>query len=393
MPTRAASAATRTPAMSSLVVQDAALGRPQQPVRGGARASTCRSRSGRRSRPPRPGRSRGRRRRARACHPGRRSRRPRAERGHAGTALASRPAAATARARRTRAAGRPRDRRAAGPPGRPRPARRRRSDPRRARRPANRARRAGRSCARRRAAPSRSRPARAAPRRRGACPPGRAGPSVRRARGGGGRIASSEAMTTSWPWPPDSRRGSRSARSSMPRVASAHLVRATVSRARSPRFIGPSATSSKTDPVTPDSCVAGFWKPIPTRVAKSWSGLSAMGSPSIDRRRRSARRRSTPARGRMRRGRASTCRPRWRRRRRRSRRRPGSGRCRGGRSWHSRRSGSRPRRSVSIGRSDRRPMTRGTMSASEPDQQQPAQGPLPGRVRHRPQQVPPARVG
>jgi hypothetical protein len=50
----------------------------------------------------------------------------------------------------------------------------------------------------------------------------------------------------------------------------------------SPRFIGPRATSSKTEPVTPDSWVAGFWNPIPTLVENSWSGLSAMASPSID---------------------------------------------------------------------------------------------------------------
>ena len=68
----------------------------------------------------------------------------------------------------------------------------------------------------------------------------------------------------------------------MPRVASAALARSTVSRRASPRFIGPSATSSKTEPVTPDSWVAGFWNPIPTRVENSWSGLPAIASPSID---------------------------------------------------------------------------------------------------------------
>ena len=55
----------------------------------------------------------------------------------------------------------------------------------------------------------------------------------------------------------------------MPSVASAAFVRSTVSRCGSPRFIGPRATSSKTEPVTPDSCVAGFWNPIPTRVENS----------------------------------------------------------------------------------------------------------------------------
>ena len=62
----------------------------------------------------------------------------------------------------------------------------------------------------------------------------------------------------------------------MPRVARAAFVRLTVSRAGSPRFIGPSATSSNTDPVTPDSCVAGFWNPIPTRVENSCSGRPAI---------------------------------------------------------------------------------------------------------------------
>lgn len=61
----------------------------------------------------------------------------------------------------------------------------------------------------------------------------------------------------------------------------AALVRATVSRAVRPRFIGPSATSSKTEPATPDSWVAGFWKPIPTWVENSWSGRPAIHTPSI----------------------------------------------------------------------------------------------------------------
>ena len=70
----------------------------------------------------------------------------------------------------------------------------------------------------------------------------------------------------------------------MPSAARAAFTRATVSRAGNPRFIGPSATSSKTEPVMPDSCVAGFWKAMPTRVANSYSGLPAMASPSISRR-------------------------------------------------------------------------------------------------------------
>ena len=67
----------------------------------------------------------------------------------------------------------------------------------------------------------------------------------------------------------------------MARVARAAFVRATVSRAVSPRFIGPRATSSKTDPATPDSWVAGFWKQMPTAVAISWSGRPVVDRPSI----------------------------------------------------------------------------------------------------------------
>ena len=59
-------------------------------------------------------------------------------------------------------------------------------------------------------------------------------------------------------------------------------VRSTVSATRRPRFIGPSATSSKTVPAIPDRWVFGFWKPTPTRVANSWVGLPAIGSPSIE---------------------------------------------------------------------------------------------------------------
>ena len=84
-------------------------------------------------------------------------------------------------------------------------------------------------------------------------------------------------MTTSWPCPPDKRRGSRSARWSIPSVANASFTRSTVSRAGSPRFIGPRATSSKTEPVTPDSWVALFWNPMATRVENSWSGRPAIG--------------------------------------------------------------------------------------------------------------------
>ena len=130
------------------------------------------------------------------------------------------------------------------------------------------------------------------------------------------------------------------------------FVRSTVSRAGSPRFIGPSATSSNTEPVTPDSWVAGFWKPIPTRVENSWRGLPAMSAPSIVRLPVSAA--ADRARGEPRRDQAE---------RRLARLvgaddpddlagRRASGRCRGGRASRSRRSGSRRRASCSIAGSD-----------------------------------------
>ena len=206
-------------------------------------------------------------------------------------------------------------------------------------------------------------------------------------------MASSEAMTTSWPWPPDRRRGSRSARCSMPRVASAALTRSTVSRAGSPRFIGPRATSSKTEPVTPDSWVAGFWKPIPTRVENSCSGWPAMDSPSMRQVDRSALRRSSPGPAPRRPGRASTCRPRWRRPGRRSRRRRGSGRCRGGPGGRSPRSDSRPRSSGAcqsmIGRWT--PAMRADEEGHEQGHAGPSAGPAPSPCRHRPQEVALAR--
>ena len=168
--------------------------------RGDGRASTCRCRSGRRSRPARPARSRDRhaasgaravrvdetdglrlqarsRRWSPAC-------RAPPDRGLAAIERAGRAGPATAARRPSaRAAGR-RGPRAAGPSSAIRPV---------VDRPTTRAstaRRAGRSCARRRASRCRSRPARGARRRRAACPPGRAGPSARRGRGARGRIAS-----------------------------------------------------------------------------------------------------------------------------------------------------------------------------------------------------------
>ena len=46
-------------------------------------------------------------------------------------------------------------------------------------------------------------------------------------------------------------------------------MRAITSSRGTPRFIGPKATSSKTVSVTPESWVAGFWKPIATCAATS----------------------------------------------------------------------------------------------------------------------------
>ena len=103
---------------------------------------------------------------------------------------------------------------------------------------------------------------------------------------------------------------------------------------RRPRFIGPSATSSKTVAAIPDRCVFGFWKPTTTRSR----ARASAGRSSARRRSRSvpsASRRSRPGRGPRRRGRASTCRPRSARPGRRSRRRRAAGRCPGGRLWRS----------------------------------------------------------
>ena len=114
------------------------------------------------------------------------------------------------------------------------------------------------------------RPAPGAPRRRGACRPGRAGPSARRGPGGRGRIASSEAIADEL-----GLAAGESSRLALDEVLDAERATALAWSARRsratgrPRFIGPRATSSKTEPVTPDSCVVGFWKPIATRVANS----------------------------------------------------------------------------------------------------------------------------
>ena len=98
-----------------------------------------------------------------------------------------------------------------------------------------------------------------------------------------GFIARRLAIATSWPCPPESRAGSRSARSSIRRRSSADRVRASVAATDKPRFIGPSATSSKTVAATPDRCVAGFWKPSTTCPANSWTGRPVIACPSMTR--------------------------------------------------------------------------------------------------------------
>ena len=71
-------------------------------------------------------------------------------------------------------------------------------------------------------------------------------------------------------------RGARAAAGRSPR-ASARRSR----RPRRPRFIGPSAISSKTVAAIPERWVFGFWKPTTTRSASSCVVRPAVGSPSI----------------------------------------------------------------------------------------------------------------
>ena len=96
-----------------------------------------------------------------------------------------------------------------------------------------------------------------------------------------GRIARSEAIPTSCDWPPESRVGSRRMIASSRRSAMAWRVRSTVSATSSPRFIGPSAISSKTVAAIPERWVFGFWKPTTTRSASWWVDSPAVGCPSI----------------------------------------------------------------------------------------------------------------
>ena len=95
-----------------------------------------------------------------------------------------------------------------------------------------------------------------------------------------GRMASRPAIATSCCCPPERCRGSRSASPSISSVSSADQVRAITSSRATARFIGPKATSSKTVPATCDSCVEGFWKPMPMRWLSRCIGQASVSSPS-----------------------------------------------------------------------------------------------------------------
>ncbi len=219
---------------------------------------------------------------------------------------------------------------------------------RRGPRSAGRGRRAGPSCARRSGAAVAGRASSRSASPTSRVPSGSSwavGSSRTRCRG---RIASSDAITTSCAWPPDRRRGSRSASRSMPSSASACARPLDASRRRGrPRFIGPRATSSKT--VAVDARTAGSpgsgsrCRPVVGELVQRSAGhrlavdrQTARSELAADRRRRK------PGRDEAERRLARLVRP---RRARRSRRRRGSGRCRGGRAWRSPRSDSRRLRS------------------------------------------------
>ena len=112
----------------------------------------------------------------------------------------------------------------------------------------------------------------AAPRRRVASRPGRAGPSARRGSRGAAASRAARRSRRAGPGRPTAvpGRGAGSARSRSSAIAA--RVRSTVSATSRPRFIGPSATSSKTVAAIPDRCVFGFWNPTTTRVASSCVG-------------------------------------------------------------------------------------------------------------------------
>ena len=157
-----------------------------------------------------------------------------------------------------------------------------------------------------------------------------------------GRMASSPAIATSCCWPPERCRGSRSARDRMPSVSSADQVRVDHLVAGTARFIGPNATSSKTVPATCDSCVAGFWKPMPMRSLSRCIGQASVSSPSsviLPRICPPTVRGARPRRP----GRASSCPPPTGRPGRPPHRRAGRGRCRAATRASRRRSDSRPR--------------------------------------------------
>ena len=205
-----------------------------------------------------------------------------------------------------------------------------------------------------------------------------------------GRIASSEARTTSCPCPPDRRRGSRSARCSMPRVPSASCdARHRLARRAGRGSSGPSATSSKTDPVTPDSWVAEFWNPMADagrELVERLAGHRLAVDPQAAAAQRSADRAGRQA------GRDEAerrlARLRWPRRPRRAAVVEASGRCRAGPGTRSPRSDTR-RRAVPASRPPLDPA--GDARDRGDDEQQdedPAEDPLPRGIGHRPEQLP-----
>ena len=152
-----------------------------------------------------------------------------------------------------------------------------RDDPRAQRR------RAGRSCARRSAATCR-RPRACAERLADQPRPGRVELGRRLVEDRRGAAASRAARRSRRAGP--GRRTAAAGRAELDRLDAEQGDRARASARRSrpparPRFIGPSATSSKTVAAIPERCVFGFWKPTTTRLASSCVFRPAIGSPSI----------------------------------------------------------------------------------------------------------------
>ena len=216
------------------------------------------------------------------------------------------PAAASARRRRTSdGSGTPSPVQAAHRRARPRPVRRAPSPRRRARR------RGSRSRARRSVFCSATRTMRAI----GGEPRDRLADERRPGRVElGGRLVEDEvaaaacarrpAIATSCCWPPESRRGSplRQVHRCRGRASASYGPLDESSRS-TPRLAGPKATSSKTVSATPESWVAGSWKPMPTALASSMHRPSRRRpSPSMQHPARDARPRSPVARGPRRRG-------------------------------------------------------------------------------------------